>query len=309
MAIHLVCDVCQAEYDLKDEFAGRKVKCRNCQNVLQVPQPGEEPVLARFADRGDVHPAFQRDKFLVAQKRLSINEKYYVYDDAGGALMFVERPLHIARGIVAGCSAFFVLAVVVMGAIALGMVINDAANLRGGALPAVFGIVGFFVGLALFFIILLWLYPKRHITFYTDESKDEVLIEILQDFKFALVNATYTVLDHERRVLGRFRKNYLYNILRRRWYGYDAEGQDLLIAMEDSLILSLLRRFIGPLFGILRTNFIILKPDRDTLVGEFNRKFTLFDKYVLDLTADRAEYLDRRLALALGVLLDTGEHR
>jgi len=35
----------------------------------------------------------------------------------------------------------------------------------------------------------------------------------------------------------------------------------------------------------------------------------LLDRYVLDLKADRARELDRRVALALGVMLDTGERR
>jgi hypothetical protein len=50
-------------------------------------------------------------------------------------------------------------------------------------------------------------------------------------------------------------------------------------------------------------------PDKETLLGEFNRKFTLLDRYVLDLSRDRSNYLDRRIAIALGVMLDTGERR
>ena len=37
------------------------------------------------------------------------------------------------------------------------------------------------------------------------------------------------------------------------------------------------------------------------MIGEFNRKLTLLDRYVLDLTADRQRVFDRRIALALGV--------
>jgi hypothetical protein len=43
--------------------------------------------------------------------------------------------------------------------------------------------------------------------------------------------------------------------------------------------------------------------------GEFNRKFTLLDRYVLDLSLDPDRTFDRRFALALGVMLDTGERR
>src|SRR5439155_1383823 len=90
-------------------------------------------------------------------------------------------------------------------------------------------------------------------------------------------------------------KNYLYNIVRKRWYVKAPDGTTLYVAKEDSIILSLLRRFLGPLFGLLRTNFIIVRNGSEDVVGEFNRKFTLLDRYVLDLKADRARELDRRV--------------
>ena len=49
--------------------------------------------------------------------------------------------------------------------------------------------------------------------------------------------------------------------------------------------------------------------ESDEVIGEFNRKFTILDRYVLDLKADGARSMDRRVALALGVMLDTGERR
>jgi hypothetical protein len=65
------------------------------------------------------------------------------------------------------------------------------------------------------------------------------------------------------------------------------------------------------MFGLLRTNFVIVSGANASgqVLGEFNRKFTLFDRYVLDLSPDATRSLDRRVALALGVMLDTGERR
>jgi len=150
---------------------------------------------------------------------------------------------------------------------------------------------------------------KRHVTFYRDESKQDKLLEVLQDRKWQPITATYTVRDRAGRTLALLWKNYLYNIIRKRWYVKAPDGTTLYVAKEDSIILSLLRRLLGPLFGLLRTNFIIVRDGSEDVVGEFNRKFTLLDRYVLDLKADRARALDRRVALALGVMLDTGERR
>jgi hypothetical protein len=55
-------------------------------------------------------------------------------------------------------------------------------------------------------------------------------------------------------------------------------------------------------------NFIFKTTDNITF-GEFNRKLSLRDKYVLDLSVDEDKIFDRKVCLALGVLLDTGERR
>jgi hypothetical protein len=137
----------------------------------------------------------------------------------------------------------------------------------------------------------------------------EKLLDVLQDQKFWLLNRTYTVRDKRGLAIARLRKNYLYNIFRKRWYCERPSRALWCVAKEDSIILSLLRRLLGPLFGLLRTNFVIYEPENDGVLGEFNRKATLLDKYVLDLTADPQRSLDRRVALAMGVMLDTGERR
>jgi hypothetical protein len=86
------------------------------------------------------------------------------------------------------------------------------------------------------------------------------------------------------------------------------QGEPICSVMEDSLWLALLRRYLGPLWGLLRTNFDIRLPN-GTRVGEYNRKLTLTDQYVLNLTGDPYYLVDRRVALALAILLDTAEGR
>jgi len=76
---------------------------------------------------------------------------------------------------------------------------------------------------------------------------------------------------------------------------------------EDSIVLSLLRRLI--FFGMLRTNFVFLQFGTEQNLGEFRRRFTILDRYVLDLSHDRIGLIDRRLAVATAVMLDTAERR
>lgn len=290
MPITAVCE-CGKDYTLKDEFAGKSVKCPGCGGTFVVPA-------SRRVTQAD--PIFDRDKFLIRQKRVAISAKYFVGDERGQEIAFVHRPAAIGR--------VFLIAVVSCAWILL--VSFGIASLAGGGEMS--PLLGFLIPVLLIggmCVIIYFLAPLRHVTFYRDRSMQSRLLFVRQDFRVALMHARYTLLDADGNVLARLRKNYLYNIIRKRWYVDLPDGTPLCTAIEDSILLSLLRRFLGPLFGLLRTNFMIMTPDFQDVLGELNRKLTLFDKYVLDLTHDPDRTLDRRVALALGVMLDTGENR
>ena len=297
MSVRVICQ-CGTSYELKDEFAGKLVKCPQCGRENRVPSATHVPMQVQ-AD-----PVFDRDLFLLRQQLLKISEKYDVGDEKGNNIIYVERPAHFLRNLGA-ILAGLVAAVVVFaafGAVADQTPVASAARGILVGLGAVLSIVALLaVGIPLS--------AKRHVTFYRDGSKRDRLIEVLQDKKFQPINATYTVRDFRGKPLARFAKNILWNLVRKRWYVYAPDGRLLYLAKEDSVILSLLRRFLGPLFGVLRTNFIFVRPDSEDVIGEFKRKFTILDRYVLDLSGDPQRLMDRRIALALGVMLDTGERR
>jgi uncharacterized protein YxjI len=296
MALSVRCQ-CGNTYDLKDEYAGRLVRCPKCQAVSRAER-------STYTPNSQADPVFERDVFLLRQKHLAINEKYTVSDEAGAPIVFVERPAHLLRNLLA----------VIVGA-AAGLSVVAAA---GVAAQAIFGtgpggavviLVGGILALVTFALVGAAVSKKRHITFYRDEQKRERLLEILQDKKLQFIIATFTVRDARGQPIARLRKNYLYNIFRKRWEIRTLAGQLAFVAKEDSIILSLLRRVLGPMYGLLRTNFIFCGSDGRTVLGEFKRKMTILDRYALDLKRDRHRKLDRRLALALGVMLDTGERR
>ena len=110
--------------------------------------------------------------------------------------------------------------------------------------------------------------------------------------------------DPEGRPLARFTKNSLWDIFQKRWQCDAPDGTPLCVAKEEFWH-ALLTRTLGKLFP-MNFNFY---DGSGSLMGSFNRKFTLLDRYVLDLTGDPRRTLDRRVALAMGVMLDTGERR
>jgi len=297
VSVRVLCQ-CGTSYELKDEFAGRLVKCPQCGRENRAPGTAAAVATAPQADR-----AFERDVFLLRQQMLRISEKYDVCDEQGQKIVYVERPAHLLRNVGA------ILAGLIVASVFTGLCIAASDAMKGSAGETVFGLIGVIGFLPVLLLVAVPLSAKRHVTFYRDQSKRERLLEILQDKKFQPIVATYTVRDPRGKPLAHFAKNYLYNVFRKRWYVKAPDGTVLYMAKEDSIILSLLRRLVGPLLGFLRTNFIICRGDSDEVIGEFNRKFTILDRYVLDLKADRTRSLDRRVGLALGVMLDTGERR
>jgi uncharacterized protein YxjI len=288
MPVTAVCE-CGKNYTLKDEFAGKSIKCPSCGSAFVAP------AIERMAQ---ADPVFDRDKFLIRQKKIALSAKYFVGDEQGREIAFVHRPLAFAQSLLMIFLIFLCVGLIVIGIALLSAAGHEASLLLLPILiiPGVWGIAYKFA-------------PYRHVTFYRDPTMRDKLMTVRQDVRFAPINFRYTLLDAAGEPLVRFRKNVLYNMIRKRWYVEDLDGGLFCLALEESILLSLLRRFLGPMLGLLRTNFIITTDDGLHMLGEFNRKLTLFDKYVLDLTHDPERTLDRRIALALGVMLDTGENR
>jgi hypothetical protein len=288
---------CGETYEVKPEYAGRLLECPACGRRLRAGPPGTSRAAAPQGD-----PAFDRDVFLLRERVLTIRAKYEVWAADGTPILYVERPTYPLR---------------TLGAYLVGLVAGFAALVRLGSVAAASGpLAGPLLMLLampatafVFVVISMSLRPLRHVTVYRDESRAEVVLRVLQDQRVALLTRTYTVLASRGEPIAKLRKTYIHNVVRKRWYVEAPDGRPLAMAIEDSIVLSLLRRVLGPLFGVLRTNFVLVRGGDQEAFGEFNRKFTLLDRYVLDLSGDPGRTFDRRVALALGIMLDTGERR
>jgi hypothetical protein len=292
---------CGEVYELKPEYAGRLLECPVCGRRLRAGGGA----LRRQPPPPDLDPAFDRDRFLLRERVLTIASKYEVWAEHGTPILYVERPTYPVRTVLAYLLAAAAALIVIVG-------VSVAVRHTDETLGAFVALAGWALTVATFVVVSLSARPLRHVTVYRDDTRREVVLRILQDQRVALVMRSYTVLTSGGAMLARLRKNYLHNVFRKRWYVEVPPGRRLAMAIEDSIVLSLLRRVLGSFFGILRTNFVLMYltgPAAGTVFGEFNRKFTLLDRYVLDLAGDPERRFDRRVALALCVMLDTGERR
>lgn len=284
---------CGRTYHLKDLYAGRLVRCPFCRAEIQAELEPATPI-------PQADPIFERDRFLLRQKSFTIAEKYNVWNERNQPILFVERPAYVLMGCLAAS-----LGVVVALAIIFAGFLFLAGSLHVPDGPAVS--LAFLLGMSAAAVVVMGIRPRRHIRFYRDDTKQDLLYELLQDRKLEFPLATFTLRDAGGEVLALFRKNRLLNFFRRRWDCYRPDGTVIFVAKEDSVILSLLRRVGAELFAPM--HFIITDEKGGRMLGEFSRKFTLFDRYVLNMERDGRRTVDRRVALALGVLLDTGEGR
>lgn len=257
---------------------------------LPPPPPPPEWVAA-------VAQVFAVDVLRMRQKLFTISQKYLLEDEQGTPRFFVERPpqlhLQIALNLVVGIVRLAILAAVVLYFLRSQDIIGCIVLLT---------VSNFVLGVA-----HLLMAPYRHIEVFTDESKAWRVLTISQDNKLAIWRS-YTIYDAFGATVAQLKRHTLWSIVRRRWRLESPTGELLGHVLEDSWVKALLRRYFGPLYGLLRTNFLFMLPD-GSVMGRYDRQLTILDQYVLDLSADAEHRVDRRVAVAMAVLLDSAESR
>jgi hypothetical protein len=151
---------------------------------------------------------------------------------------------------------------------------------------------------------------KEDIRFYADEGETQELFRIKARSIFDIGGARYDVFAGEEK-LGVLEHQFRASLLRSTWTVRGSDDAELMIARERSLPLAIARRVIDFVpYGEwipIPYNFDFLMDGH--VVGTMNRKFQLRDRYILDLGGDHEHRIDRRLAIALAIGLDTLQNR
>jgi len=153
---------------------------------------------------------------------------------------------------------------------------------------------------------------KEDIRFYGDEAETDELFRIKARSMFDVGGARYDVTDAAGGPIGALEHKFGKSLLRSTWRVSGADGEEVALARERNALTAVLRRavdFLPEVGGLIPIpyNFDILVADEK--VGGMDRKFQLRDRYVLDLSGDTERKLDRRLAVALAIGLDTLQNR
>jgi hypothetical protein len=153
---------------------------------------------------------------------------------------------------------------------------------------------------------------KENIRFYADEAETQELFAIQARSWLDTGGSRYDVVDAREGKIGLLSHVFGKSLLRSTWQVSNAQEEEVAIARERSQAMAILRRvidFVPDVGGLIPIpyNFDIVVGDE--VIGGMDRKFQLRDRYVLDLSRDPGKLLDRRLAIALAIGLDTLQNR
>jgi uncharacterized protein YxjI len=152
---------------------------------------------------------------------------------------------------------------------------------------------------------------REDIRFYGDEGETQELFRVAARQWLDTGSSRYDVVAADGERIGVLH-HLLKSIVRTTWSVQDGDEQELAIARERSQFGAIARRlidFVPDVGGLIPIpyNFDLLRGDE--VIGRIDRKFQLRDRYVLDLSGDPEQRIDRRLAIALAVGLDTLQNR
>jgi uncharacterized protein YxjI len=153
---------------------------------------------------------------------------------------------------------------------------------------------------------------KERVNFFADEAESQELFHIQARSWLDTGGSRYDVVDAADGTIGTLHHVLGKSLLRTTWSVANAAGEEIAIARERSQAMAIARRaidFVPDVGGLIPIpyNFDILIGGE--VAGTMNRKFQLRDRYVLDLSGDPDKALDRRVAIALAVGLDTLQNR
>ncbi len=298
MSIKVICSNCNTNFELKNELAWKRWKCSNCWEIIEIPN---ENINNEKTEENKIisneNSIFSHNIYWIKQKKIAINEKYFIRDKDNNDLLFSLRKAYVMRWILSKFIFIFIVWLFIYWWMKIWWEEKIAILMISLILWIFFGT-----------FMAIFIYPKKHILFFKNEKdiKWESEFEIKEDSTFQMINKTYTMVNKNKEVICKFRKNIFTNIFRKKWHMiFDWKHLEI---KEDSIFLGLLRRFI-PFGKLIRTNFIFIDAKNQDNLWIFKRKFELFDNYTLDLSNDVDYRIPRQLSIWMAILLDTWEKR
>lgn len=134
-----------------------------------------------------------------------------------------------------------------------------------------------------------------HVKVFADEACTQRLLTVRQDSPWQFFVNDYTVYDGAGQPIAAIRRDPL--IARALWSSFRGSR----FSVTDNRLQP--AAVAEPEFDLLGYNWQINAPN-GAMLGRWSRRLALTDKHTLDLSADVMRSFNRRIAVALGILLD-----
>jgi hypothetical protein len=145
---------------------------------------------------------------------------------------------------------------------------------------------------------------KEDIRVFADEDESNELFRI-KARRVIEIGGRYDVTDPEGERIGVLEKRFAKSLIRSTWRLLGPHEEVVADAQERNVVIAILRRVQDTI--PLPYHFTISIEGRE--VGGVSRRFTLRDRYTLDLAHDTERRIDRRLGVAFAVGVDTLQDR
>ncbi len=266
----------------------------------------QQPESDKISVASPLTARFKSDQYRIEQPYVQLTTEGYTVHSADNSETYTaNRPRHIFRTFFArilglGAGIFGGLAVFYFFARHLGTMDKEATITSVLAISSF--IFGFLGGALTYLGVSKFVGPLRRATI--KDSTGATLMIIEPTSRYFILNNEFAIRDANGLLLAKFRKDFLPSLFQKRWQAHDARGKYLFTAIEDNILLSVLRRYLN-LVRFIPMHFMFTKGGGKPF-GEFRRGYSLRDKYQLKYNPAAA---DGWLMVASGILLDTGENR
>jgi hypothetical protein len=151
------------------------------------------------------------------------------------------RPRSWGKSILARIAGFISLLVILIGCITGGSILLGKQSQLIILLP----FASFTLAIVGYVFVSKILSPIRVTKLYMAGSEKKPLFTISPSSGLFIFNRSYHLLDQRGKEVVVYKRPYIQSLLRIRWHAYTPKGKYIFTAIEDSLILALIRRYFG----------------------------------------------------------------
>lgn len=261
-------------------------------HTLAVPMPAPKSDEPPAREALPFRERIQKQRFLI-DSRIARGELMTIRDEHREPLFFF-RPHVTLISFVANLLAAIIVLTGVAACIFLAW--------EGRVVPA-----GAAVALTVVFsAVIISLAPRRFIHVFGDAAATARELSVWEENRLPFPVSRFSGRGGDGAVFAVFEKRNMNPLGRRRWWVLDRRNDSRIgYAVEDSLVRSLARKAVGNFFSALRPNYTLYVGVRRC--GFVDRRSEGGEHVVLDLSDDPGSTLDRRIALALALLITAVE--